>query len=174
MRTADSRTLCLPLSKEGKIPRRVARILGSKDSHVLFYPSAMGFDAPAESFARKSTGCMGSFGIPSSFTACFSCSRGAGFPLPKWAGRGMAPLPYHKGETYHHLIRGFSQFSQPQNLLPQSCRTQRFIAPDGKGCHPCRKIAHSGPQGQGFFGRATLPLLKSFLWLPGSSSGKDF
>ena len=45
-------------------------------------------------------------------------------PLPKWAGRGKAPLPYHNGETCHPLNRGFSQSSPPQAALPQSFRTQ--------------------------------------------------
>ena len=36
----------------------------------------------------------------------------------------MVPLPYHNGETCHPLNRGFSLLSLPQNLLPQSFRTQ--------------------------------------------------
>jgi len=174
MRTADSRTLCLPLSKEGKIPPQGCPYSWQQGLSCFVLSLGYGIRCSCRKLCTKVNRLYGIFRNSVEFTACFSCSRGAGFPLPKWAGRGMAPLPYHKGETYHHLIRGFSQFSQPQNLLPQFCRTQRFIAPDGKGCHPCRKIAHSGPQGQGFFGRATLPLLKSFLWLPGSASGKDF
>lgn len=76
-----------------------------------------------------------------SYTSFLEFQRGAGLPaLPKWAGGGKAPSPYHKGETCHSL-KAISPAGDPPH--PRNPCAQVRVLPFGTGTPTSLVGAHT-------------------------------
>jgi len=164
----------LLLSKEGKIPPQGCTYSWQQGLSCFGLSLGYGIRCSCRKLCTKVNRLYGIFRNSVEFHGVLFVFKGCGFPAAEvgGTGHGSAPVPQRRNlsSSNPRILPVFAATKSSAAILPHTT----FHCADGKGCHPCRKIAHSGPQGQGFFGRATLPLLKSFLWLPGSASGKDF